>query len=297
MTTEEIYDFIRNAVRMKRSPAQIIQELIDAGNLTEESARAFITNVLTDQGTPQTIEQYTQEVADIDAGNIPGIPNFNPVQQGSPQGFDVMGGLQGPLGGTLPQTGISNIFDQFVSLSPWGRSPALRRGAEAREQEMQLQFLLQQPQAQDKLAAFRNFLTGGAVETGEALQSRLANLVRSVTARPGTTSGSGPESVYRQTYGDNLPLLFNTLALPQLQQIAPYFRPALQRSLQEQRFGQFPSATASDVARWFGYATPGPVPQAVEEEEPQRFENVVAQAVPQDPNLFSKFTNWTGTPA
>ena len=165
---------------------------------------------------------------------------------------------------------------------------------------MQLQFLLQQPQAQDKLAAFRNFLTGGAVETGEALQSRLANLVRSVTARPGTTSGSVPESVYRQTYGDNLPLLFNTLALPQLQQIAPYFRPALQRSLQEQQnqlFGQFPSATASDVARWFGYATPGPVPQAVEEEEPQRFENVVAQAVPQDPNLFSKFTNWTGTPA
>ena len=294
MTPEEIYEFVRNAVRMKRSPAQIIQELIDAGNLTEESARAYITTILSQEDTPQTIEQYAQGLG------LPGTPDFIPVQPGSPQGFDVMGGLQGSLAGTLPQTGISNIFDQFVSLSPWGRSPALRRGAEAREQEMQLQFLLQQPQDQDKLAAFRNFLRGGAVETGEALRNRLASLVRSVTGPSPTTAGSGPESVYRETYGGNLPLLFNTLALLQLQQMAPYFRPALQRALQQQQnqlFGQFPSATASDVARWFGYATQSPVPQAVEEETPTSIENAGAQAVPQDP--FSRFrsaSNWTGTP-
>ena len=274
MTPEEIRDFIIAGFNAGQSLKTIRDNLAARAGLNPIQASTALEAVLPNAFPGQTFNfaglqpEGTPTPTGAAAAADPGGLGIDPMT-GRPiaalptvpvTGFGGAGATgAGALGGPPAET-LAQAFDRFLSLTPAGRSPALRQAAQAREGLLESQFMLQQPQqpgGDPSVSAFRNFLQTGNPLTGEALGSRLAQLAAAVL--PEELPFGSSRAALRGAFEDPLDA-FRAFALPQLQSVAPAFRPALERTLQQQ-FNQFlgrtPGAGAADVARFAGYNMPG----------------------------------------
>jgi hypothetical protein len=235
MTTEQLV-LIKKLVAQNRPLLEILNTIM--GNFPGIDENAVVQSIIdTSQSMGRTVD----------------VNDFDPSSTAETQ-TEQAGTIAEYLASQPPQETMDQAFSRFLSVQPFAQSPTLRSAAGNLRDLAQRQFMLQQPQNQGDQSSFRNFLNTGSFLQGQPLQSRLANLAGDLFAGPGATGNAELQSIFATQPG----MAFEAFGLPQLQSVAPFFRPFAEASLREAQnrfFQNNPGATSADVAKLFGFNT------------------------------------------
>lgn len=253
---------------------QEISQLYLAGRITTEQARSLFFALLSAEAPNQNQTELMRRANDlfssinIDDEVVMGEEALSALtnrvsvflrEARSPE--FVREGEEGFPGfeGRVPAETLEEGFDRYLATTGMGRVPAMRGGAMAAEQLLRLQFGLQQPGIEGAgLTEFRDFLMGGQSLTGTPLQERLNILGTSLTTPAAMDLTSPYQKALRGRFDPKPWDAFQTFAIPQLQKVAPAFRPGLYRTLKEE-YNQLMATRgglefgSEEVARHFGY--------------------------------------------